>query len=416
MYRRQVDPNQRFGAYGTSGACGIPDQRSGACGVTRSLRPKKQKSLYGSICKQVTTAPVEKDMIVSDMKDEFGLFAMHSKIIAKMVDTSNTVATKNAQIESMLTNMRSAYTFNERAYYIGLLRQLNDEVQRMKERDDVETYLSKVAPILSKYKELCEKSVSIQFGENMNNETPDEHQKKLLAVEYTDIARLYIPIDIDVCMKAEGKCTDCGVKLHDEDGCKVCPQCGATKESGGSGVSVLHSNQVNIKSQDSINFKKALVRWQGKQEPSPAHYRLMDRLDEYFFSKGMPTRNLKVWESGQVNTNMMLAAIKHIDSRFYIDVNLLCNLYWGMPLVDISDDIMAQIMDDYNFITHELHDIRRGRSCINIQYMSYQLLTKNDVPCELTDFKMVSQDNLQKYDDDYGEACRRVGWLFKRIT
>jgi hypothetical protein len=97
---------------------------------------------------------------------------------------------------------------------------------------------------------------------------------------------------------------------------------------------------------------------------------------------------------------MMFKALSETNnSVFYEDVNLICHLYWGWLLPDISAD-EDQIMNDYDMTQDVFKKIPKDRrSSLNAQYRLWQHLRIRGYKYPIDDFKIVkTPDILVEHD------------------
>jgi hypothetical protein len=158
--------------------------------------------------------------------------------------------------------------------------------------------------------------------------------------------------------------------------------------------------------EDRENFWKALQRFQGKQN-NHIPERLFKELDDYFVSFGLLTGKqicslelTKKGTRGNTSRGMMFKALSETNnSVFYEDVNLICHLYWGWLLPDISSD-EEQIMNDYDITQEVFKKIPKDRrSSLNAQYRLWQHLRIRGYKYPIDDFKIVkTPDILVEHD------------------
>jgi ribosomal protein L37AE/L43A len=269
--------------------------------------------------------------------------------------------------------------------------------------------------IFEVYNQIGHKKKIISFNNTKQNKKEDvinTRLRKFLIEKYLDIFKRYHEIHI---IHTQNLKTICPVCQHDltkviseEAGIVVCPKCNTEK------TMLIHTSIIsevkytNSKDgyEDRENFWKALQRFQGKQN-NHIPERLYKELDEYFKSFGLAIGKeicsmelTKKGTRGNTSRGMMFKALSESNnSVFYEDVNLICHLYWGWLLPDISAD-EEQIMNDYDMTQEVFKKIPKDRrSSLNAQYRLWQHLRIRGYRYPIDDFKIVkTPDILVEHD------------------
>lgn len=276
-------------------------------------------------------------------------------------------------------------------------------------------YLSKVKIFIDIFQIIGFKKKVITFGSTKQNKKDDiitNKQRRFIIEKFVDIFNRYHDLNITYPTNSKTICQVCKydlTKYSSEDiGGTVCPRCNTEKTAliHTCIVSDIKFNNSKDGYEDRENFWKALQRFQGKQN-NHIPERLYKELDEYFKSFGLPSGEqtckmelTKKGTRGNTSRSMMFKALSETNnSVFYEDVNLICHLYWGWLLPDISAD-EDQIMTDYDMTQEVFKKIPKDRrSSLNAQYRLWQHLRIRGYKYPIDDFKIVkTPDILVEHD------------------
>jgi hypothetical protein len=260
---------------------------------------------------------------------------------------------------------------------------------------------------------------------NLTNE--EEDLLKRILQKYVAIAKNYhnirvsYPTNKNICSICKKDIS----QLHYDDNAMIyCPQCGSEQTQLMQTTIVSENKTLNCKDgyEDRENFEKALYRFQGKQVNHPPE-RLFKELDMYFQSfdpplpKGEEIRLLPLASKGVkkgTSKSMMLKALSETNnSVFYEDVNLVCHLYWGWSLPDLSAD-EEKIMNDYDTTQEVYKRLPKDRkSSLNTQYRLWQHLKIRGYHYPIEDFKIVkTHDILVEHDKLMEMMCKETNLPF----
>ena len=292
--------------------------------------------------------------------------------------------------------------------------QLENEYRSIMTNQKQSKYISLTKNILEMYNLIGPKKKVISFNNTKQSKKEDLlHMKyrKLLIEKYLDLFQRFHDINIIYNYSLKTMCQTCSLDLTKyilEDGIVVCPRCNTEKTLLIHTSIVSEIKYVNSKDgyEDRENFWKALQRFQGKQN-NHIPERLYKELDEYFRSFGLPIGEeickielSKKGTRGNTSRGMMFKALSETNnSVFYEDVNLICHLYWGWLLPDISAN-EDQIMNDYDMTQEVFKKIPKDRrSSLNAQYRLWQHLRIRGYKYPIEDFKIVkTPDILVEHD------------------
>lgn len=312
---------------------------------------------------------------------------------------------------------------------LNTINQLETEIHNLNNDTHKNNYLNKVKHYVDFFQTIGHKKKVITFGSVKQNKKDDiivSSQRKFIIEKYVDVFLRFHDINLIHPISTRTFCQVCKfdiTKLMSEDlGGIVCPRCNTEK------TALIHTciatdikfNNTKDGYEDRENFWKALQRFQGKQN-NHIPERLYKELDEYFKSFGLPSGDLickmeltKKGTRGNTSRSMMFKALSETNnSVFYEDVNLICHLYWGWLLPDISAD-EEQIMKDYDNTQEVFKKIPKDRrSSLNAQYRLWQHLRIRGYKYPIDDFKIVkTPDILVEHDRIMKIMCEECRLTF----
>jgi ribosomal protein L37AE/L43A len=293
--------------------------------------------------------------------------------------------------------------------------ELESEYHHLIHHHKINEYYKFTNQIFEYYNQIGHKKKIISFNNTKQTKKEDEINTKLrkfLIEKYLDIFKRYHEIHITHTQNLKTICPVCQTDLtkviSEEAGIVVCPKCNTEKTMLIHTSIISEVKYMNSKDgyEDRENFWKALQRFQGKQN-NHIPERLYKELDEYFKSFGLAIGKeicsfelTKKGTRGNTSRGMMFKALSETNnSVFYEDVNLICHLYWGWLLPDISAD-EEQIMNDYDMTQEVFKKIPKDRrSSLNAQYRLWQHLRVRGYRYPIDDFKIVkTPDILVEHD------------------
>jgi len=316
------------------------------------------------------------------------------------------------------------------------IEKLQKEIAEIKSEREIRNYLEEAGGLIEKYTELGVIPKVVSFASNVPKEMQGEDfetqdYRHWIISKYLEIARKYIDISI---IREEPNIDACPVcftewpeESTDDDTVQLCKICGLEREiiaragTYHDSSRICTSNSNNYK--DRENFYKAMLKYQGRQ-PNNLPPDMFDILDSYFRSYGMPVSSevkLKPLDRrGRrqgTNSNMLLEALSATGfAAFYEDKNLICHLYWGWLLPDISKLEMV-IMQDYDDSQREINMLESDRkSCLNCQFRLFNILRRHGHECEADDFKIVKTPDIIDYHEKVWKyVSERRDWPYKPV-
>ena len=315
------------------------------------------------------------------------------------------------------------------------IEKYEEDIKKYEENIERDEYLKKTEDLIKSYKKLGTISTIVSFKKNNREEdAPPEDEKSQMVrhriiSEYLEHARKYIGINLIRTYLNSGSCPACGAKyndielIEDDSGSMVCPICNMEKVliyknpffSDGCRVNNSRNNY-----EDRANFEKVLMRYQGKQITKPDR-ELYIKLDEYFLSKGLPSsddyQKMPLMLNGRKEKSsreLMFEALSNINcSGYYDDINLICHVFFGWKLPDVSH-LEEEIMRDYDIsqrIYEQLPNREGRKSSLNSQWRLYVLLKRRGWPCRSRDFKIPMTQNILEYHKMvWKQICNILGW------
>lgn len=343
---------------------------------------------------QYPTPPVEfKGMF----KDDLNIIDLHNKML-KYFDWELNVKLPELikikqQLEQVPANEKPVDT-KDRLAKLNIV--INDiSVINSNRKDE---YIKSAEPIINQYQ---------QYNKRKMFKSEKDSNRLDVIYQYIELIKKYVKVDIVREPDISFICINCGINLSDkviDEFVPRCPNCnfGITLFNKAiTGQTKISSNKNNY--EDRNNFYRSLIKYQGKQDIKLPDD-IFDKLDDYFGRYKLLTRsqagNKPYDERGRkegTTLQMMITALKNIGmSNHYDDARLICRLYWGWILPNISD-IENQVMEDYDKFQNIYRSIKdKRKSSLNTQLLLYHLLRHNGHKCYPDDFKIVFTEDIRR--------------------
>jgi hypothetical protein len=339
---------------------------------------------------------------------------------------------KKLEIESKKLNKKLFMI--EKITISNNIDKIKSEIESLLSNTKLKDYLEQTSNILNLYKELGPKKKVISFSMTKSDKKSeiDNKDQIVLIEKYISIAKYFHPITISYPESKLYICNGCGNDisklLKDSSGICICEICGVEKPVLMQNIIISENRGIALKEgyEDRENFEKALYRFQGKQI-NPPPKRLYKELDQYFLSFNPPLpvgeeiKKLPLLPNGTkkgTSHSMIIFALGETNnSAFYEDVNLICHLYWGYTLPDLSKD-EENIMNDYDETQEVYRKIPKERkSSLNTQYRLCQHLKIRGYNYPLELFKMVKTPEILADLDRIMEImCKECNLPFTPIS
>ncbi len=310
------------------------------------------------------------------------------------------------------------------------------KINEIESRKTEDFYVMETAEILQNYTKILRKPKKVSF---MGVVEAGEDEKLPLVHDYLRIAQNFIPNISVVCVGSVGsgeskKCSKCdSLKLLETDGFLVCLSCGDETFLKASSSSYKDAERVNVGSKYTydkrIHFRDCMNQYQGKQNSTIPQV-VYDDLIHEFDQHGLLIKSSdKVERFSKITKEHILLFLKETKhSKHYEDAVLIHYNLTSIKPPDIShleQDILSdfdQLVETYEKIykngkTPVVNSIGAGRkNFINNQYVLYQLLTKHNHPCDISEFNILKTVERKTYHD---EICRELfstlGWNFVSV-
>jgi hypothetical protein len=351
-------------------------------------------------------------------------FLNTTDILKKRIDDLEKSISNNDFLENEITNLKE-----ELKTYKDVLYDYENKISYNKYITESKYYIEEYNKIASN------KSKNIVFFLKSNDkESPELIEKRLQIIkEYLKLCNNYIRLDITHKKSYTVNCPGCGIEINkissdDDIGLSICQDCGYEREIISHHSSYNDNQRVNIGNRnnydDCDNFRKALLRFQGKQNHQPP-LKLYDQLDKYFSSIGKPIGSeiikLPLTPDGKksgTSRQMMFEALADTNnSAYYDDINLILNIYWGWKLPDISY-LEERIIEEYISTQHVYNSIQNKdrNASLNIQFRLFVHLKSVGYPCSKDDFKIqTSRDSLIFHNEMWKIMCDKTGVKFHAV-
>ncbi len=380
----------------------------------------------------------EDNNVTGTYGNDINIIEIHRIVMDKIqADSDDRMSELKQKVDLEIAKIKKPQNRVERRNSIRAIKSYRTELDMIKSSVELENYLGESGKLLNSYREIGVKFEVVSFGKEKKEpdvcQISEEQEYRIMIIErYLEVARKYT--EVNIFKKYNNHCMNCksDISLSESNdiGMLVCSVCGAetvtlaTTISQNEESAPINVNIGNLKDyEDRENFHKAMTKYQGKQPNKlPAH--LYEKLDEYFISINYPIGKeisamqlnsdlgASIKTRGNSNRSLMLKALKDTGmSSHYEDINLLCQLYWGWILPDLSN-LEETIMKDYD-LSQEVFERHKGdrKSCLNIQYRLWRHLSRRGHPCRPNNFKIIKTPEIIKYYERIWEIiCKELGW------
>lgn len=361
--------------------------------------------------------------------DDFDIIKVNNIILKRFkLLKKKTLHTLKDQLKEEIKKLDTCTSIVNQKYIQRNIDEYRNQINKIQSNELVNEYLSLTSNLIEQYKKLRKytKTITIDNKLSVCNDNNDEDtERQLIIYQYLEIARRYITVNVVRKMDNKIQCDNCGYEFNvDEynDLVLTCNKCGTDRQL----ITKLTINKpststmVKNKYDDRDNFRKAIMIFQGKY-PIKIPSDLFPKLDKYFTSYNLNTsdyiKSLPLDSNGRkdnTSKELMYKALSSIDySEFYKHINLLCHLYWGWLLPDISN-LEESLMIDYELSQKVIIKIVKNRkSCIGREFRLYQLLRRHGFQCSPRDFRIIkTADILELYKSLWHSVCDELKWEF----
>jgi hypothetical protein len=377
------------------------------------------------------------DLVRGTYSTDLNINKIHDAILTRFKYFIDSIDTLKQQVANLIENAcDNTKPDNEIKMIYLQVDKLKIKIHDYENKISYTKYIKQVTPLLEKYNKVASNDSKgvIFFIKNKEKEEEDIINYRLRIIrDYLELSKDYIRLELNQKFNSKVACMGCELDLTnifvDEDsGLSVCPSCGYEKESISHNSNYKDTLRVNSNNRnnydDCENFRKALYRFQGKQNNRPP-VKLYEQLDLYFIRikkfPGSEIIKLPITEDGKkkgTSREMMFEALADTNnSAFYDDINLILHVYWGWELPNISH-LEERIMEDY-INTQQIYNsiAKKDRNAsLNIQFRLYVHLKSVGYPCSKDDFKIqTSRDSLIFHNEIWREMCEKTGIKFHPV-
>lgn len=365
----------------------------------------------------------------SIFKEDFDISEAHRFVLAKLEERvkNNKISSKIAALEEGLKKRQTLVEKKDKLRRIERLRQKQKRLSTIKE-----DYQREVSSLVEEYRKIGPIDKVLSFTTDKQKKKENRAQRDFrekLITTYLELTRKYYKINA-VLEGEEILCPGCGESFPketaDEFTSTSCENCGLERKR----LAKVPISSENIKDninrnnyEERKNFIKAMERFQGKQVIKNT-VNLFRDLDEYFtsygYKKGEEIQKLPLDKRGKkptTNKRIMFEALGEKGyAHYYKNVNLICHLYWGWSLPDLSD-IEERLLQDYDTFQRVYEKIKTTRKFgLNNDYMLLILLLKQGYKCCIEDFKIVKTDEIfEEYEETRKKVYQELGWRFQSL-
>ena len=370
------------------------------------------------------------DRIVGTYTDDYDIVGVHDLLMRrfnyKREDRLRALVKQRNELDSL---SKTPQTILERRHTLQELTTTADTIRDIQEKKDILRYTEQAEPLLAEYKRLgsAVKVISLKKKATAGRCVLDARgvERHQVVSKFLQLAGKYIQVDVVRDLQLEDPCPGCGVNLDglpsNEYGVIICPTCQIEKYFPVQmlvPVDAINATSARNGYDDRENFNKALLRYEGKEPANRIPGDLVDRLDVYFKSyslpvsleiKAMPLTNKGT--RGETSREMMYKALGDTGlSDLYENTNLICHIYWGWKLPDVSH-LEGKIMDDYDR-TQRVYNclIKKRSSSLNSQYRLFKHLQLRGHKCCIEDFKLVRTPDILSEHDEFWREMVEHAW------
>ena len=364
------------------------------------------------------------DRVDATYTDDFNILEVHNLILSRFnYGRSRRIDELTVQLHHEQTKLQTPQNIVDRMSTLNQIDKINADINTLTTNTDIDTYTKEVSDIIEAYRAIGTTTRVVSFkpkGPKVpptkpkeNSGTTEDAWRHLLISNYLEIARRYITINVIHEIPFDNTCPNCkgdltNVPIDDDHGVQRCPcgleRCSLTRTNIYSDSTKPTTSRNGYDDRD--NFLKALRRYEGKQ-PNRLPENLIPILDRHYESFGLPKceeiKQMPLTERGSrgnTSREMMFKALYATGNvAYYEDINLICHIYWGWSLPDISY-LEDQIMDDYDKTQRIYESLPKERkSNLNIQYRLFKHLQMRKHKCSIDDFKIVKTRDILEYHD-----------------
>lgn len=403
------------------------------------IKPRKLTSFKMYISEEDTIKKVDdygenlSDSIEGIYSWDYNILDIHNLIVRRFqYKKDKNLSSLRQELSEEKNKIKNRQSMIERSRSRKKIKKLEEDIEDLDNDNKFRRYINKAKPLIDQYRKIgsLSKIVSFDKSKEILEEVLETEDQQLfrhrIISNYLDIAKKYIKIDVVRKINIDNICTGCKNKLDenieiDNNGISVCKLCGTERIPITVSPFFKNTTRVNTSRnnyEDRDNFYKVIQRYQGKQINKP-NSTVYDKLDEYFDSIDFPTsEEVKVLpfngdgKKDKTSRQLMYEALRKTgNSNQYDHINLICHVFWGWKLPDISH-IENQIMNDYD-ASQKIYDSlpKDRKSSLNSQFRLYKHLRRLGYNCKETDFKIPTTQDIREFHElTWSKVCDIAGW------
>ncbi len=310
------------------------------------------------------------------------------------------------------------------------IRILDEDLNKIITRSEEKQYNLQSKEVLDAYQKLPPVSKKIIFGSTsdvIDIEDNDKEERLDVISRYLDIAKKYLDVNVVRQVEIDPGCPGCGYNIYELskdmhfEFFEYCPRCD-TELSKHIPNEITH-DKTNLPSgyDDLQNFIKEMQCYEGTQK-TKIHDNLLRDLDEYFLAFKLPlSEEIKKkplnpdGSRGKTDRDLMYRALHDTGYvKYYADINLICNIYWGWILPNISG-LREILIQDYIRLQPIYHIVPKVRkSNLTRPFRLYKQLQLRGHPCSPSHFKLAKEDSLKEQEAIWKEMMKIAAQKFPK--
>ena len=295
--------------------------------------------------------------------------------------------------------------------------ELQNRIQKLKNNEDYNFYLTETANLLDEYKIILKTPVKTSFSGKKEKNTED---KDIIVNEYLKIASKYIVVETPPSLKRKKiECNLCNSKVFDmlDENVFVCSNCSSQQTLISYSTSYKDVTRVNLSVKytyaRNIHFRDCINQYQGKQNSTidDVIYKDLEEQFKLHHLLGATGNRFK-----NITKEHIMIFLKDLNyTKHYENVNLIHHNITGIKPDDITH-LEDHLMSDFDTLVNLYDECYKNitrKNFINTQYVLYQLLMRHKHPCKKEDFTILKTIDRELFHDD---ICRnlfeKLGWNF----
>ena len=356
------------------------------------------------------------------------IIAIDNKIQEYFLNERDKLETYNIKLEEMQKLLLSPNIES------SIRKRIKEECDEYKEKiEDITTmsnynfYIVESFPIIEKYKKILRTPVKINFFSIPESSITND--KDVLISEYMQISKKYlkyIDIEIDFSQKTKKQiCEECmSKKMTTSEGVfLICQDCGAEKDLNGYSLSYKDISRTTILQKYTYerksHFRDCINQFQGKQN-SKVDDEVYRHLEIEFEKHKMlvgdkdTKKEIRYKNVGLEHVVLFLCELGY--DKQYENAKYIHAVMTGKKYPDLSY-LEDQLMSDFDLLVnayvkkYKYENKIERKSFMNIQYVLFQLLSKNKYPCVKEDFNILKTNDRKTFHDDIAKSIfEELGW------